>query len=104
MDDLEKEFQPGAERDVKTELVLEAIAKAENIAATEEDIEAEIEKMARIFRQDAAEVRKNLGDLSLLKYDIMIKKTIDFLVEHSVAVPPREGGEGETGETAATEG
>ncbi|WP_406677886.1 trigger factor [Moorella sp. ACPs] len=104
MDDLKKEFQPAAERDVKTELVLEAIAKAENIAATEEDLEAEIEKMARMFRQDPDEVRKNLGDLSFLKYDIMIKKTIDFLVENSVAVPPREGGEEETGETAATEG
>ncbi|WP_258360955.1 trigger factor [Moorella sulfitireducens (nom. illeg.)] len=107
MDDLEKEFRPGAERDVKTELVLEAIARAENIAATEEEVEAEIEKMAGIFRQDKAEVMQNLGDLSLLKYDIMIKKAIDFLVENSVAAPSREDGEEvqkETGEIAAAEG
>ncbi|WP_338824934.1 Trigger factor [Moorella humiferrea] len=101
MEDLDKEFRPGAEREVKTELVLEAIAKAENIEATEEEVAAEIDKMARAFRQDPEEVRKNLGDLSFLKYDIMIKKTIDFLVENSVAVPPREGGVEEKGETAA---
>ncbi|WP_338819047.1 Trigger factor [Moorella thermoacetica] len=99
--DLEKEFRPGAERDVKTELVLEAIAKAENIQPSQEEIDAEIERMARIFRQDPDTVRKNLGDLSVLKYDIMIKKTIDFLVEHSKPVPPREqGAAGETAETA----
>ncbi|KYH31846.1 trigger factor [Neomoorella mulderi] len=110
MDELEQDFRPEAEKDVKTELVLEAIARAENIEATEEELRDEIEKMARITRQDPAELQQNLDYLSFLKYDIMIKKTIDFLVEHSVAVPPREGGDRETGEsretgeTAATEG
>ncbi|MDN5344695.1 MAG: trigger factor [Clostridia bacterium] len=106
MEDLKKDLRPGAERDVKTELVLEAIARAENIAASEEDLDAEIKRMAEIFRQDPAEVRKNLGDLSFLKYDIMIKKTIDFLVEHSVSIPPRAQGEEEAsagGEAEATD-
>lgn len=100
--DLEKEFRPGAERDVKTELVLEAIAKAENIQPSQEEVDAEIERMAKIFHQDPGTVRKNLGDLSVLKYDIMIKKTIDFLVEHSKPVPPQEqqGAAGEATETA----
>jgi trigger factor len=81
---------------------LEAIARAENIAATEAEIEAEIDKMAKVLRQEPAAVRKNLGDLSILKYDIMIKKAIDFLVEHSVTVPPRTGGDtATTGATAA---
>ncbi|BCV20445.1 trigger factor [Moorella sp. Hama-1] len=101
MDDLRKEFRPGAERDVKTELVLEAIAKAENIQPSQEEIDAEIVRMAKIFRQDADVVRKNLGDLSVLKYDIMVKKAIDFLVEHSKPVPPAEkGGAEETTEAA----
>ncbi len=102
IDDLKEDIRPGAEKEVKTDLVLEAIARAENIAATEAEIEAEIDKMAKVLRQEPAAVRKNLGDLSILKYDIMIKKAIDFLVEHSVTVPPRTGGDtATTGATAA---
>lgn len=105
MDDLRKESRPGAERDVKTELVLEAIAKAENIRPSQEEVDAEIERMARLFRQDPDVVRKNLGDLSVLKYDIMIKKAVDFLVEHSKPVSPQgKDAAGETGEIAETAG
>jgi len=90
MDELRKDLHPRALMDVKTDLVLETIAKAENIEATREDIDAEIEKMAKMFQQSPDEVRKNLGDLSFLKYDIMNKKAIDFLRQHSIVVPPQE--------------
>lgn len=87
IEQLKEDFRPQAEKDVKTELVLEAIAKAEGIEATEEDIDKEIEKMASLLKQDLAKVREKMGkDLEGLKYDIIIRKTIDFLVDNSISV------------------
>lgn len=93
MDDFRKDLHPQAVIDVKTELVLEAIAKAENIEATQEDIDTEIEKMATMFRQSPDEVKKNLGDLSFLKHDIMNKKAIELLMQNNTFVSPQETGE-----------
>lgn len=90
MDELRRELQPRAEKDVKTELVLEAIAKAENIEAGQDEIDSEVEKLAGILHQSRDEVRKRLGDLSFLKYDIINKKVIDLLVEKSIIVPVKE--------------
>jgi len=86
MDDLRRDLRPQAEKSIKIELVLEAIVKDQNIEATEEDINTEIEKIAGMLKQAPEEVRKNLGDLSFLKYDIMNRKAIDLLVEKSVIV------------------
>ncbi|MDK2820994.1 MAG: trigger factor [Clostridia bacterium] len=93
MEELKNDFRPQAEKDIKTQLILEAIAKAENIEVTQEDLDKEIANMAKMLNQDTDEIRKNLGDLSYFKYDIMIKKTIDFLVDASVAIPPCENEE-----------
>lgn len=90
IDQLKEEFRPRAEKDVKTDLVLEAIAKAEGITATQEDIDREIKKMAEYFKETPEKVKERLEkDLEGLKYDIIINKTIDFLVERSI---PADGG------------
>lgn len=102
MDDFRQDLQPQAVVDVKTELVLGAIARAENIEATQEDIDAEVEKMAKMFQQSPEDVRKNLGDLSFLKYDIMNKKVIEMLLQNSVFVPLQETKEMETPATTET--
>ena len=74
---------PVAKRRVKTELVLEAIAKEENIEVTEEDIDEELERMAKEYKQeDAEKFKENMkkGDLEFLKSGIMRDKTIELLV------------------------
>lgn len=85
-DDLKKQFKEDAEKKVRADLVLEAIAKAENVEVTEEDLEKELQETADSVKRDVAEVRKILeenGQIETLKAQIRNKKTIDLLVSNS---------------------
>ncbi|WP_132767354.1 trigger factor [Tepidibacillus fermentans] len=84
---LKEQFKNDAEKRVKTNLVLEAIAKAENIEVTDEEVEKELEKLAEQYKRDVEEIRSlftaRSNGLEGIKSDIQIRKTIDFLVEQS---------------------
>lgn len=82
IDSLKEQLRPMAAQRVKGDLVLEAIAKAENITVTEEDIDKELEKMADSYKQENKEkfiedMRK--GDLSFLETAITNQKVIELL-------------------------
>lgn len=80
------QMRPEAERRVRSNLVLEAISKAENITATQEEIDQEIQRMADQFQRTPEEVRSILsanGNIESLENELTVKKTIAFLVEHS---------------------
>lgn len=81
-EDLKKQFADGAERRVKTNLVLEAIVDAENINPTEDDIKAEVKDLATQYGMKEDAVRSALTD-DMLKHDIGIKKAIDLIVDSS---------------------
>lgn len=84
-DDLELNFRPIAERRVKADLVLEAIAKAEDIQVTEEDLDKELEKLAEQYPQTNKEkFMKDMkkGDLGFLKAGISNSKVLDMLMEN----------------------
>ncbi|KAA9000377.1 trigger factor [Paenibacillus spiritus] len=88
-EDLESQMKGDAEKRVRNNLVLEVIAKQENITASEEEVEEELSAMAEAYRRSAEEIRSILaanGSLGSLKEEITLRKTIDFLVENSVAV------------------
>ena len=70
-DDLHKQFEDGAATRVKTNLVLEAIVKAEGIEPSEEQVTEEINNLASQYNMDAAQVRTTLSD-SLLKHDLSL--------------------------------
>ncbi|PYI52194.1 trigger factor [Paenibacillus flagellatus] len=81
-----QQMRTDAERRVRNNLVVEAIAKAENISASEEEINAELERLAGQYQRTTDEIRQILGangNLDTLQHDLTVKKTIDFLVEHS---------------------
>ncbi|WJH32500.1 trigger factor [Paenibacillus sp. CC-CFT747] len=83
---LKEQMRGDAEKRVRNNLVLEAIAKAENITATDEEIEAELEKMAQTYQRSVEEIRSILeanGSLAGMKNDLTVRKTVDFLVENS---------------------
>jgi trigger factor len=86
-DQLKESYRNMAINRVKTQLVLEKIAKVENIVVTEEDLNAEIEKTAKLYNQEAAQFKTVLReeDVEYLKDGIEVQKTIDFLLENSVA-------------------
>lgn len=65
---------------------MEAIAEAEKLEASDEDVAAEIEKMADMYKRSADEIRQILdmqGGVETLKGDLKVRKAIDFLVENS---------------------
>lgn len=82
-DDLYKQYEEGAERRVKTNLVLEAIVKAENIKPSADDIAAEVKSLADQYGMDEAAVRGALSD-DMLSHDIAIKQVVDMIVDNAV--------------------
>lgn len=86
MDKLKESYRPMALSRVKSQLVLEKIGEAEGITASDEDLNAEIEKTAKHYKQDMDKFKSTLkeDELSYIKDGIVVQKTIDFLVENSV--------------------
>jgi trigger factor len=83
-------LKESAEKSIKAQLVLDEIAKVENISATDEDVNKEIEKMAEMYgvEKDAIlnDVKKSGNYARFLdntKYQIKNRKTIDFLVNEA---------------------
>lgn len=86
---VKQQMRTDAERRVRNDLVLEAIAKAENISATEEEINGELDRLASQYQRSVDEIRVILsanGSLDSLEHDLIVKKTVEFLVENSKAV------------------
>ncbi|HEY9179952.1 MAG TPA: trigger factor [Candidatus Baltobacteraceae bacterium] len=82
--DLRAEYRADAERRVKGTLILEAIAKAENITATPADIQNELQSLARQYGQPVDRIRQALGNNLLSLMDGIVRnKTVEFLVEHA---------------------
>ena len=74
LDQLRENFRPRAERAVKTRLALEAIVAAENLVATEEEIENEYKKIADIYQIDVENVKALAGDLCVRKAFDLVKE------------------------------
>ncbi|UOF90192.1 trigger factor [Fodinisporobacter ferrooxydans] len=83
---LRSEFKDSAENRVRTSLVLEAIAKAESLEASDEEIQKQLEEIAKSANMEVERVRmilqSNDPSLSAIRQDIVMRKTIDFLVEN----------------------
>ncbi len=81
-----EQMKPQALRSIKSRLVLEAVADAEKIEASEEEIEEEIKDMADSYKKDVSEVKDILGEegRKQVEEDVRIKKAIDFISENAV--------------------
>ena len=73
--------KPDAIARIKTSLVLEAVAEAENIVATDEDVDDEIQDMAAQYQMKPEELKDMIGDQEMenIKKDIASKKALEFL-------------------------
>ncbi len=79
-------LRPQAVESVKSDLVLEAIAKTEGIQVTEDEVDEEIQKLAERHKQDAKLLKQSLmarGDLEFYKKSLISEKTVTFLVEQN---------------------
>ncbi|MBO2533847.1 MAG: trigger factor [Thermoactinomycetaceae bacterium] len=83
---LREEFREEAEKKVRANLVLEAIAKEENLEVTDEEIDEELEKLAEQLNQSKDEVRRLLEErdgLEGIKNQLLTRKAVDLLVSNS---------------------
>jgi trigger factor len=98
-----KEAQrPKALRDVKASLLVDKIAEREAIVPTNDEVDVEVQRIAKQQREPVAAVRKKLqkdGVLSRIAYQIRSNKTLNFLFEHA----RKEAGEPEPREEAPAE-
>ena len=87
-EELREEIRPRAEGEVRTDLVLEAVRKAEKIEATDEEIERRVSELAAVSRQkDVSAFRRELersGRLGTMIDNLAREKTVKFLVEKAI--------------------
>lgn len=82
-EDLHKQYEADADKRVKTNLVIEAIAKAEGFEASDEEIEKEINDLASEYNMEVEQVR-NLLSADMLKHDIAMKKAVEVVTSLSL--------------------
>lgn len=84
VDKLKEQVRPEAETRIKSSLVLEQIAKEENIEVTDEEIDAEIEKMAAAYGMEADKLKEYMGDSekASMKRDLAVTKAVDLIMEN----------------------
>lgn len=83
---MQESLRPQAVESVKTNLVLEAIGKAEGIEVTEDEVDEEIQKLGERHKQDAELLKQSLiarGELEFYKQSLISEKTVKFLVEQN---------------------
>ena len=83
IDDFKASFRPQAEGQVKFRLALEKIVELEKIEATEEDINAQIEKMAKDYGMEVEQIKAAVPSSEIAK-DLAVGKAIDFIKENAV--------------------
>jgi trigger factor len=99
---LKEAQRPKALHDVKASLLVDKIAEREAIAPTNDEVDTEVQRIAKQQREPVAAVRKKLqkdGVLSRIAYQIRSNKTMNFLFEHA----RKEAGEPEPAEEKAAE-
>jgi trigger factor len=90
-DDLLGELRAQAANAVKADLAIRAVIEAEQFAATDEDVEAEIERIATRVEQSADTVREQLergGQLSAVRSDVTRGKALEWLADRAEVVDP----------------
>ncbi len=83
MEQFKEQFMDGAKQQVKVKLALDAIVKAENIEATEEEIADEIAKLAEQYNMEADKIKAAVP-AEQISADIVTRKAVDFVVDNSV--------------------
>ncbi len=83
-----EQLKPQAEQRIKSRLVLEAVAKAENFEVSEEEYTDEIKRMAEAYRMEEDKLTEMISDFEekAIREDLCIKKALDFAVENAVEV------------------
>ena len=81
-----EQLKPEALKRIQSRLVLEAVAAAEKMEATEEDFEAEVKSMAEAYQMEADKLKSFMGDKEKeqMKQDMAVQEAITFVVDNAV--------------------
>ena len=81
-----EDLKPQAVKRIETRLVLEAIAKAENIEISDEKLDEEIGKMDEAYKMEADKLKEFMGEneKKQMKEDMAVQEAITFLVDNAV--------------------
>ena len=84
VDKMLEQVRPQAIERIQARLVLEAVAEAEKITVSDEDFDAELNKMAEQYKMEADKLKGLMGDAELktMREDLTVQKAADFLVEN----------------------
>ena len=77
-----EDMRPQAVKRIQSRLVLEAVAEAEKLEVTDEEVDKEIEEMAAMYQMEADKLKELIGDRekASMKKDIAVQKAVDFVV------------------------
>ena len=83
-----EQMKEQAKKRIETRLVLEAVAKAENIQVSDEDLDKEIEEMAKVYQMEADQLKKYLGEAEKeqMKTDLAVQKAVDLIAAEAKEV------------------
>ena len=97
IDSMRESYKPEAENRVKMQLVIEAVGKAENVACTDEELEADVAAYAEQNNTSVEEFKKQLAesDYDYLRDRKTAEKTIALIVDNAVFTEPKEAPEAE---------
>jgi trigger factor len=84
-EDLKERMHDDAQNRVRTSLVIETICKAESLVATDDDVEAELVRIAEMQKTDIEKIRKTYArdNYGMVRNSVESRKTVDFLVENA---------------------
>lgn len=84
LEKMQEQMKPEALKRIQTGLVLEKIAKEENIEVTDEEVEAEVARMAEMYGMEVDKLKEYMGDAEKesMKKDLAVQKAVDLIMEN----------------------
>ena len=82
VEQMKEQARPDAEKRIRTRLVLEAVAKAENIQISDEKVDEEVAKMAKAYKMEVEKLKSYMSesDVKQMKEDLAVQQAVDLLV------------------------
>ena len=83
IDDMENDLKGEAEKNITYRYMLDEIANLEKIDATDEEVEAEAERLSQMYQMTKEELVSAFGSKEMIKYDLKMRRTIELLKENN---------------------
>lgn len=83
IEDMEKQLDGEAKKNLTYRYMIEEISKIENIDVDDKEVNKEAERLAELYQMEKEELINTFGGLDMIKYDLKIRKTIDFIKENN---------------------